>query len=137
MAVFAAQVAQGLSDRLWATYLGFSLVPVILTMRPDFSRGVVAVAGKIEGKIVAYGPTGNLVTDIPHERLKGVPVGDGVNVICDEHETIGIYAADHKEEPFTLMAILGESGCLELTIVGESAQAMLGVTLGEKVVVKW
>jgi S-adenosylmethionine hydrolase len=106
-------------------------------MRPDFSSGVVAVAGKIEGKIVAYGPTGNLVTDIPHDRLKSVPAGDGVKISCDEHETIGIYAADHKEEPFTLMAILGDSGCLELTIVGESAKAMLGVAVGEKVVVKW
>ena len=93
--------------------------------------------GKIEGKIASYGPTGNLVTDISHDRLQSVPRTDGVKVTCDEHETIGIYAADHKEEPFTLMAILGNSGCLELTIVGESAQAMLGVSLGEKVVVKW
>jgi hypothetical protein len=35
------------------------------------------------------------------------------------------------------MAILGPSGCLELTIVGDSAKIMLGVSLGEKVVVKW
>jgi hypothetical protein len=35
------------------------------------------------------------------------------------------------------MAILGTSGYLELTIVGESAKLMLGVKLGEKVVIKW
>ena len=35
------------------------------------------------------------------------------------------------------MAILGTGGYLELTIVGDSAQAMLGVPLNEKVVVKW
>ena len=35
------------------------------------------------------------------------------------------------------MAVLGSSGCLEITIVGESAKAMLGVRVGEKVVVKW
>ena len=93
--------------------------------------------GKIEGAVVAYGPTGNLVTDIANDRLKGVPSGDGVKVICDEHETVGIYAPDHQEEACTLMAILGSSGCLELTIVGDSAQAMLGVGLKEKVVVKW
>lgn len=93
--------------------------------------------GKIEGAVVAYGPTGNLVTDISNDRLKGVPAGDGVRVTCDEHETVGIYAADHREEPFTLLAILGSSGCLELTIVGENAQAMLGVPIGEKVTVKW
>ena len=95
------------------------------------------MAGKIEGKIAAYGPTGNLVTDIPHDRLKAVPAGDGVKITCDEHETIGIYPAGHQEEPSTLMAILGESGCLELTIVGDRAKAMLGVRLGEKIVVKW
>jgi S-adenosylmethionine hydrolase len=95
------------------------------------------VPGKIEGKIAAYGPTGNLVTDIGNDRLKGVPSGDGAKVICDEHETVGIYSSDHQEEPMTLMAILGSSGCLELTIVGDSAKAMLGVSLNEKVTVKW
>ena len=95
------------------------------------------MAGKIEGTVVAYGPTGNLVTDIANDRLKGVPAGDSVKVICDEHETVGIYAADHQEQPCTLMAILGASGYLELTIVGDSAKAMLGVRLKEKVVVKW
>ena len=93
--------------------------------------------GKIEGAVVAYGSTGNLVTDIPHDRLKGVPAGDGVKIICDEHETVGIYPADHHEEPMTLMAILGESGFLELTIVGDSAKVMLGVPLKEKITVKW
>lgn len=93
--------------------------------------------GKIEGTVVAYGPTGNLVTDISNDRLKGVPSGDGVKIICDEHETIGIYPASHEEDACTLMAILGPSGCLELTIVGDSAQMMLGVALKEKVVVKW
>lgn len=93
--------------------------------------------GKIEGTVVAYGPTGNLVTDISNDRLKGVPSGDGVKIICDEHETIGIYPATHEEDACTLMAILGTSGCLELTIVGDSARLMLGVALQEKVVVKW
>ena len=102
-----------------------------------FTWGARDVPGKIEGAVVAYGPTGNLVTDIPHDRLKGVPAGDGVKIVCDEHETVGLYPADHQEEPSTLMAILGESGFLELTIVGDSAKIMLGVPLKEKVVVKW
>jgi S-adenosylmethionine hydrolase len=110
-------------------------------MRPESSpvnlRGIEPVAGKVEGKIVAYSDAGNLVTDIPHDRLKDLPAGDAVTITCDEHQTVGIYPADHPEEPFTLMAILGTSGFLELTIVGDSAKAMLGVRLGEKVVVKW
>ena len=100
-------------------------------------EGAGGVPGKVEGTVVAYGPTGNLITDIASDRLKGVPAGDSVKVTCDEHETVGIYPADHPEEPFTLMAILGTGGFLELTIVGESAKAMLGVRLQEKVVVKW
>lgn len=93
--------------------------------------------GKIEGKVVAYSEAGNLVTDIPHDRLRELPRGGEVTVTCDEHQTVGIYPADHPEEPFTLMAILGPSGALEITIVGESAKAMLGVPLGEKVIVDW
>lgn len=93
--------------------------------------------GKIGGTVVAYSAAGNLVTDIAHDQLASVPRGNEVIVACDEHETVGIYAADHPEEPMTLMAILGPSGFLELTIVGDSAQMMLGVPIGEKVVVKW
>jgi S-adenosylmethionine hydrolase len=118
-------------------------------MRPDFIVNAARssghrrrkeradVPGKIEGAVVAFGPTGNLVTDIANERLSGVPAGDGVKIASDEHETVGIYAADHQEEPFTLMAIRGPNGFLELTIVDESAKAMLGVRLHEKVIVKW
>jgi len=94
------------------------------------------VPGQIEGKIVAFGESGNLVSDIAHDRLREAP-RDSAATSCDEHETIGIFPADQPEEPFTLMAILGMSGCLELTIVGESAKAMLGVRIGEKIVVKW
>jgi S-adenosylmethionine hydrolase len=117
---------------------GLDLDVVILTMRPDFSFSEpIAVPGKIEGTVVAYGPTGNLVTDIPHDRLRGVPTGEEVKITCDEHETVGIFTADHQEADCTLMAILGTSGCLELTIVGDSAKAMLGVPLREKIVVTW
>jgi S-adenosylmethionine hydrolase len=93
--------------------------------------------GQIQGKIASYGESGNLVTDIASDRLDNVPRGQEVTVTCDEHQTVGIYPADHPEQPFTLMAILGASGFLELTIVGESAKAMLGVRVGETVTVKW
>jgi S-adenosylmethionine hydrolase len=94
------------------------------------------VAGQIAGTIIAIGESGNLVSDIAAERLRDVP-REAATTTCDEHETIGIFAADHAEEPLTLMAILGPGGTLELTIVGESAAMMLGVRVGEKIVVKW
>jgi S-adenosylmethionine hydrolase len=96
-----------------------------------------AVPGKIEGTVVAYGPTGNLITDIANDRLAGAARASGVVVSCDEHETVGIFPPDHEEQPATLLAIQGRGGTLELTIVGDSAKAMLGVPLHEKVVVKW
>lgn len=92
--------------------------------------------GQIEGKVVAYSESGNLISDIASDRLAAVP-RDAATTTCDEHETIGLFPADHPEQPMTLLAILGSSGCLELTIVGDSARAMLGVPLGEKIVVKW
>jgi len=95
------------------------------------------VPGKIEGTVVAYGPTGNLVTDISNDRLAAAARASDVTIACDEHETVGIFKADHNEQPCTLMAILGTGGCLELTIVGDSAKAMLGVPLREKIVVQW
>jgi S-adenosylmethionine hydrolase len=94
------------------------------------------LAGQIEGTIVAIGESGNLVSDIAAERLRDMP-RESATIACDEHETIGIFPADHREQPMTLMAIVGASGTLELTIVGESAAMMLGVRVGEKIVVKW
>jgi Uncharacterized conserved protein len=98
--------------------------------------GASPLPGQIEGKIISYSESGNLISDIAHERLRDVP-RDSATTTCDEHQTIGIFPADHPEEPFTFMAILGTSGCLELTIVAESAKEMLGIGIGEKIVVKW
>jgi S-adenosylmethionine hydrolase len=95
------------------------------------------VASKIEGAVVAISDGGNLITDITAAQLRDAPRGDSVTVSCDEHETIGIYDASHNEPPMTLIALLTESGKLELAIVGDSAKIMLGVRVGEKVVVKW
>jgi S-adenosylmethionine hydrolase len=97
----------------------------------------VFVPGKIEGTVVAYSEDGNLITDISHDRLRTVPSAGSVSVICDEHETVGIFPPDHKEANFTFLAMLGPSGFLELVIVGDSAKMMLGVRLSEKVLVKW
>ncbi len=98
---------------------------------------VPVVAGKIEGKIVTVGDDGNLITDILSEQLSDVPTDERVIVTCDEHETMGIYFPDHGQPEMTLIAILAESGSLQLSIVGDSAKIMLGIGIGEKVLVKW
>jgi S-adenosylmethionine hydrolase len=95
------------------------------------------VPGKIEGKVVSVDASGSLVTDIAVDRLRSLPAGAQVTVTCDEHETIGLFGPDHQEPEMTFLALLGGSGALELVIVGDSAHAMLGIGVGEKVVVKW
>ncbi len=93
--------------------------------------------GTIEGTVVSLTEAGNLVTDISHDALQDVPRDPSVTISCDEHETIGLYLPDHGEPEFSFLALLGPSGFLELTIVGESARSMLGIRVGERVKVKW
>jgi hypothetical protein len=69
------------------------------------------VAGKIEGKIVAYGESGNLVTDIANDRLQGAPHDQTVAISCDEQKR-SASSRPITPRPCTLMAILGPSGCL-------------------------
>lgn len=93
--------------------------------------------GKIEGAVVAISDSGNLITNISAEQLRDAPRGESVTITCDEHETVGIFGLDHQEPPMTLLALVGNSNHLELEIVGDSAKIMLGVRVGEKVLVKW
>ena len=94
-------------------------------------------SGRIEGSIVSIDASGNLVSDITPERLDGVPTDDQISITCDEHVTMGIFAPGHDQPETTLIALIGQSGNLELCIVGDSAKVMLGVTVGERVLVQW
>ena len=97
------------------------------------------MAGKIEGVVESVSDEGNLVTSITAEQLqnKNAPTDETVTIVCDEHETLGIFQADHQQPPMTYIALIGPGGNLELAIVGESARMMLGVREGAPVVVKW
>lgn len=95
------------------------------------------MSGKIEGQIVSVTEAGNLVTDITEQQLKDAPRDERVSVKCDEHETNGIYPLDHGQPDFTFLAQIGSGGHLELVIVGDNARLMLGLRVGEKVVVQW
>ena len=95
------------------------------------------MSGKVEGSVVSVSETGNLVTDISSDRLELTPRDERVTVRCDDHETNGIFDANHDQPAATLLAILGSSGCLELEVVGDSAKIMLGIGPGERVEVVW
>ena len=90
------------------------------------------MAQQIEGTVVSFDTDGNLVTDI-----SVVPRDERVSVTCDEHETAGIFGLGHDQPEMTLLAILGQHGALQISIVGDSAKIMLGIDVGERVVVRW
>lgn len=92
---------------------------------------------RIEGKVVEVDSFGNLVTDITAEMLADCPRGTGVTIECDTHETVGIQNAYEDQPPMTLIAVVGDSGNLELAIVDDSAKIMLGVSIGTSVTVRW
>jgi len=95
------------------------------------------LADTIEGEVTAIDSFGNLVTNITTEMLEGVPVDDRVVIVCDEHETRGIFTTYSDQPEMTLIALVGSSGRLELAIVGESAAIMLGVREHTPVVLTW
>ena len=93
--------------------------------------------GKLEGVVESIDNQGNLVTSITAGQLSQVPRGEETLIVCDEHETHGIFSDDHEQPAMTLIGLLGASGKLELSIVGDSAAIMLGVRAGTPVVVSW
>lgn len=87
----------------------------------------------IDGKIVEIGPTGTLITDIKNEQLSTVPHDETTSIKFDAHTTVGIFPADEEQPMGTLVARTGESGCLEIEIVGLNLSEMLGIKVGEAV----
>lgn len=95
------------------------------------------MSGRVQGKIISVTPQGNLVSDINREQLLDAPRDERLVVRCDEHQTNGLFASGHKQPPFTLIALLTDNGRLELEIVEDNAQLMLGISLGEMIEVTW
>ncbi|QDV27918.1 SAM hydroxide adenosyltransferase [Aureliella helgolandensis] len=95
------------------------------------------MSGTLSGKVVEIDETGNLVTDIPGDQLSGAPRDATLRVVVDEHETYGLYPADHSQPAMTLVAILDAGEPLKVVLVGDSASAMLGVQVGALVEVYW
>lgn len=93
--------------------------------------------GSLEGRVTSISPAGNLVTDIAVERLRDAPRDERLTITCDEHMTIGLFETNHQEPPMTFLGLLGESGFLELCMVGDHAGMMLGIRPGEKVAIRW
>ena len=92
---------------------------------------------KIQGTVVSVNEAGDLITDIAVERLADAPTDDQVTITCDGHSTSCLFSQNHSQPKLTFVAVLGDSGRLELSLVGENASAFLGIRPGANVTVKW
>ncbi len=92
----------------------------------------------IKGKVIEIDSGGSLITDIPVSQLNSAPRDASVRITVDEHETFGIFGADHGQPEMTLIAILDEPAQkLKIELVNDSASAMLSVRAGAPVEVMW
>ena len=96
------------------------------------------MAETITGKVTEVTPDGDLLTDITYDQIAKAPSDESVRIIVDEeHETFGIFAANHNQPAMTLISIAQPDSPLRLHLVGDSASMMLGVRPGARVQVKW
>lgn len=97
-----------------------------------------SVASKIKGTVVEVSESGDLITDIGMEKLAEVKRSPETKIIVDEeHETFGIFDANHNQPAMTLIAIAEQQKPLRLHLVDDSAAMMLGVRKGASVEVLW
>ena len=95
------------------------------------------MAGKLEGKVVSISEQGTAVTDISVDRLQGIPHDETVAVSSEGHTTVRIFPNDHQQPEMTFLAFQGDSGTLELSLVGDDISKFLGISPGSEVTVKW
>ncbi|CAE7432056.1 steT, partial [Symbiodinium sp. CCMP2456] len=94
------------------------------------------VPSRISGKVVSISETGDAITDLAHDQLADVPQDDRTSIECGGHTTLGVYPLDHDQPEMTYVAILGKSGCLELSLIGDSAAKFLGLKVNDEVTIK-
>ena len=95
------------------------------------------MAGKIKGKVVAISARGDAITDISSDQLRDVPSDEQVGIQCEGHVTSCIFPANHGQPEMTFLACIGDSGFLELSLVGDSVNTFLGIHADSPVTVKW
>ena len=93
--------------------------------------------GTLSGQVVEVNGAGDLITDIAAESLADAPQDASLRIIVDEHETYGLYPADHSQPAMTLVAIHEDGKPLRIVLVEDSASAMLGVQVGASVELHW
>jgi S-adenosylmethionine hydrolase len=95
------------------------------------------LANRIDGTVASIGSEGNLITDISNDQVAEVPRDESVTIKFGGHETFGLFPAEHGQPDATMVASLGASGFVEIEIVGIPLAEMLGIRVGETVIMKW
>ncbi len=92
---------------------------------------------QVDGTVESIGAHGQLITSIENGALVDAGQDESVSVKFADHLTVGVYPEDHGQPDATLVASLGQSGFLEIEIVGISISEMLGIKAGVPVSVTW
>ena len=100
-------------------------------------EGSTALSNQIDGEVTSCDSAGNLITNVANDSVAGLVGDETVSIKFGDHETFGIFPIDHGEPDATLVASLGESGCLQIEIVGISLSDMLGIKPGIQVAIAW
>ncbi len=100
-------------------------------------KGINRVSQRISGRVTRINQRGDLVSDIANAQVSSLVGAANVEVRFGEHFTQGIFPLDHGEPESTLIAVLGDSGYLEIGIVGVNVHEMLGVDVGQTIEVTW
>jgi S-adenosylmethionine hydrolase len=95
------------------------------------------LSGKIEGRVVSISEAGVAITDVPIDRLSDVPMDESVSITCEGHTTLRLFYPRHNEPDMTFLAMLGESGFLEICLVGDNVEKFLGIRRGSHVLIIW
>ncbi len=128
-----APVAAHLSLGVDPEELGPPLEGLVEFEWPDVRIG----PDRIVGSVLEIDSFGNLITNVTDEMLAGRPTDNRAWVICNIYETWGIFNTYASQPQGTLVAVVGSSGRLELSVVGDNAAARLGIQIGEPVTVAW
>lgn len=104
----------------------------------DYNRGhipeLLEKEDKITGRIIYIDRFGNLITNIPEEKLQPLDTKQ-VKIKCKDRQIVGLSKSYAEKEPDQLLALVGSSGFLELSVNLNNAQKILNASIGDEVIV--
>lgn len=91
--------------------------------------------GSLVGTIIYADRFGNMITDITQTDLSGLQAGQ-TQVIVGDRRIRGLRTTYVSAQPGQVLALIGSSGHMEIAVRNGSAVRLLGLSVGDKVIVK-